>query len=93
MAFEHRNQLWQERDEALGADAIGRLPGDDECVAHGRAVDALARSGERHGQRDGMREQPNGVLAGIAGDSDKLIEDDRLLPWRRALIPRRDACE
>jgi len=40
-----------------------------------------------------MGEEPDGILARVAGDGDELIEDDGLLRRRRALIPGRDTRE
>ncbi|GAC1613419.1 MAG: hypothetical protein NVS4B3_28120 [Gemmatimonadaceae bacterium] len=93
MPFEHRDQFRQEGHEALGTNAIGGRPGDDQCILHGGGIESLTRSGQWQGYGNGMREEPDGVLAGIAGDGDKLVEDDGLLLWRRAPIARGDACE
>jgi hypothetical protein len=93
MPFEHRDQLRQEGHEALGADAIGRRPRDDERVLHRATIEALTRSGQRHRYGNGMGEEPDSILARVAGDGDELIEDDRLLRRRRALITGRDTRE
>jgi len=91
VAFEHRDQLGQKGHKALGTNPIGGHPGDDKRVLHGGAIESLARTSEREGRDDRMREQPDGVLADIASHGDELIEDDRLLLRRRGLIPRCDA--
>ena len=93
MAFKRRHQLRQEGHEALGADAIRRRPRDDQRVLHGGTIDTARADGSAVGHGNGMREEPDGVLAGIAGGGDELIEDDGLLLWPRRLIARRDPCE
>ena len=75
-AFECRHQLRQKGDEALGADAIGRRPRDDERVLHGDSIEALTRTGKRQGYGNGMGKEPDSVLARVAGDGDELVEDD-----------------
>ncbi len=74
VAFEYRDQLGQEGDEAFGTDAIGGRPGDDERVLHRATVEALARSQQRRRRENGMGKEPDSVLARIAGDSNELIE-------------------
>jgi len=76
MAFECRHQLGQKGHEALGADAIGRRPRDNQRVLYRATIEALARSGQRQGYGNGMGEEPDSVLARVAGDGDELIEDD-----------------
>jgi hypothetical protein len=77
--FERRHQLRQERDQALGADAVRRLPGDPEGGLHCRAVARGPRPRDRRGGGRRMTEHPDGVLAGVAGGGDELVQDNRLL--------------
>ncbi len=73
---EHR----QERLEPLPADPVGGLPQHNERFAHGGIVHRKPHWAARPGRaRFRVQQQSNGVLAVVASDRDKLVENLALL--------------
>jgi len=94
MALQGRHEFGEKGDQALRADTVGSGPGDFECGLDGRSIARCPWPANRcrygHGR---LRQQLNGILAGIAGRRNEFIQDDRLLRMPSLLVTRGDLRE
>ena len=94
MPFQRGDQLGQKGHQPLRADLIGGGPGHFQRGLHLGAVPSRAWSREGlYWRQVRLRQESNGVLARIAGDGDKLVEDVRLLAPRRVTVATGDLCQ
>jgi len=83
MPLHRLNQCWQEGDQPLGADVIGRRPRQVQRLLYLWSVVGwpwpwtLDRQLGRHR----MPQESNGILACITCSCDKLIENNRFQCW------------
>lgn len=73
MAFQRVDQGWQKRDQALGADAIGRHPGQVQRFLDLWPVAGNTGTFNLDMWHAWVIKDPDGVLAGVAGRGDKSL--------------------
>ena len=87
MTFHRFHQMGQRGLQALAANAVGGLPGQDHRLTHHLVVDAPALD---HWQFlpsvAGLSQQPDAVLAVVAGNGDEFIEDPALVLLGRLAV-------
>ena len=86
------DDAWQERDQAFGANAVERLPGQHQPLFHLWAIAPTECSRRRQGLL-AMVEQPLGIFARIPGGAHELSQDLLLLRPRRPVIRWRHLLE
>jgi hypothetical protein len=74
VAFQRRDQVGQDRFEALPTDAIRGLPEDDERLAGCLRIDSPSRGGRLVDEEIDSGEESNRMLAMTAGDGYKFIQ-------------------
>ena len=90
VALQGRDQLREKGHQTLGTDEVRSSPGRDKCLLDSRSIGALSRPLDRCGRGDGLGQEADGILAGIAGGGDELIKDERLLGVGGVLIAGSD---
>jgi hypothetical protein len=84
------DQLGQERHQALAADPVGRRPRVRQRLLNLYPILRGSWAPDRLRRLNRAEEQPNSVLAIVAGDRDEFVEDDRALSMPGGAIARRD---
>jgi hypothetical protein len=79
VTLKRRHEQRKERLEPFPADSVGGLPQQDERFTHGLIVDRKTRTPAQPAGDRRRIEQPDDVLAVIARDRDKFIEDTQFL--------------
>ena len=87
VTLQSRHEQRKERLEPFPADPVGGLPQDDERLTHGLIVDRKARPPARPPGDRRRIEQSDDVLAVVARDRDKLIEDAEFLVLQASPVP------
>ena len=94
MALQGRHEFGQKGDQAFRTDTVGSSPRSFERGLDSRSIAwrPWPANSRRHGQRR-LRQQLNGILAGIASRRNTFIQDDRLLRVSSLLVARGDLRE
>jgi len=90
MPLERLDQGRQKWDQALGTDTIGCQPGQVQRLLHLWPIVTSAGTRNLHMRNSGVIEQPNCILAGIAGSRDEFIEDGTFLEFCCLVVTRSD---
>ena len=82
VALHGLHQVGQCRLEPLAADPVGSFPDQDYCFSHGLVVDAPALFYRQLPLSvvAGLSQQPDAMLAMVAGNRDELVQDQAFLP-------------
>ena len=87
MAFHGIHQVRHRRLQAFPTDTVGGFPDHDHRFSNGRIVDALASCRTRCILIIiELAEQPDAVLAVVAGNRDELVQDSTLVPLGRVPV-------
>ena len=78
-ALEQGKQNGKERDQSFGTDAIGRFPGQHQCLLHLRAKEGRTRTGESAWFCRGMMKETQSGFARLPGYLHKRIEEEGFL--------------
>src|SRR6266545_5699268 len=94
MALQGRHEFGQKGDQAFRTDTVGRSPRGFERGLDSRSIAWCPWPANSRRHRQGrLRQQLNGILAGITSRSDEFIKDDRLLRVPSSLVARGDLRE
>jgi hypothetical protein len=91
-----RSRFYQDREkrhEAFGANAIGRIPNQEQRMLDVRSILAKAWARKRRLHLHCMVEEPHRIFTNIAGTSDKCIKQRPFLWWGCLAVLRRHLLE
>ena len=78
-ALEQGKQNGKEGDQPFGTDAVGRFPGQHQCLLHLRVREGSTRTGESAWFSGGMMKETQSGFTCLAGCLHKRIEEEGFL--------------